>query len=254
MNARDQFGRQASYYATSSVHASGADGVVELLGPLSDAVALDVGTGAGHTAHALARRARHVLASDITPEMLTETRRLAAGMGLANLQPIFSLAEDLPYADASLDIVTCRLAAHHFRDVSAFCREVARVLKPGGRALVQDTISPEDDLVRDFINDVEARRDPSHVDDYKASTWRRLLEEAGLEVLDLQTVAGDSSHELYEWTERAATPAADVAYIRERFAAAPPAVAASLRLERDGDTFRWSWHIATILLQRPPTT
>jgi len=87
---------------------------------------------------------------------------------------------DALYDAPQIDVVTCRLAAHHFYDVPAFCREVARVLKPGGRAVVQDTITPEEDLVRDFINDVEARRDPSHVDDYKASTWRRLLEDAGL--------------------------------------------------------------------------
>lgn len=250
MNSREQFGRQAGFYATSAVHASGADEVVALLEPAPNGVALDVGTGAGHTAHALGRRCGYVLASDITPEMLAEARRLAQDLGLGNVQTIFSLAESLPYRDAALDFVSCRLAAHHFNAAAAFCREVARVLKPGGRAVIHDTISPEDDGVAAFVNDVEAHRDHSHVDDFKASAWRRLVEDAGLDVLYQESFAGASNHELYEWTERAATPAADVAYIKARMAVAPAAVVEALSLRRDGDSFRWSWHTMTILVTR----
>lgn len=250
MDAREQFGRQASFYATSAVHATGADDLIGLLAPSSDAVALDVGTGAGHTAHALARRCRHVLASDITPEMLGETRRLATDLGLPNVAPVFSLAERLPYVDGSLDVVTCRLAAHHFRDVAQFCSEVARVLKPGGRFLLHDTISPEDDEVAAFVNDIELHRDHSHIDDYKASRWRQLVEEAGLTITALEVLTDASNHELYEWTERAATPAADVSYIRERLESAPASVVDALSLRRDGDTFRWSWHVVTVISEK----
>src|SRR5438477_13076176 len=116
MNSREQFGRQAHHYVASPVHASGADDLVALLDPPADALALDVGTGAGHAAHALGRRCRYVLASDITPEMLGETGSLAGKLGLANVQPAFALAERLPFANASLDVVSCRLAAHHFAD------------------------------------------------------------------------------------------------------------------------------------------
>src|SRR5207247_1324957 len=153
MNSREQFGRQAHHYVASPVHASGADDLVALLDPPADAIALDVGTGAGHTAHALGRRCRYVLAGDITPEMPAETRSLSGGLGLDNVQPVFVLAEHLPFADASLDVVSCRLAAHHFADAPAFCREAARTLKPGGRFLVHDTISPESDEVAAFVND-----------------------------------------------------------------------------------------------------
>src|SRR5437763_8805531 len=107
MNSREQFGRQAHHYVASPVHAAGADDLVALLDPPADAIAVDVGTGAGHTAHALGRRCRYVLASDITPEMLAETRSLAGRLGLANVQPAFALAERIPFADASLDVVSC---------------------------------------------------------------------------------------------------------------------------------------------------
>ncbi len=88
MNSRQQFGPRAAEYATSTVHATGAERSVTLLGLKPEHLALDVGTGAGHTAHALARRCRYVLASDITPEMLQQARHLAVGLGLRNVQPI----------------------------------------------------------------------------------------------------------------------------------------------------------------------
>jgi ubiquinone/menaquinone biosynthesis C-methylase UbiE len=250
MDPREQFGRQARFYSTSAVHANGADALVSLLAPSADAVALDIGTGAGHTAHALGRLCRSVLASDITPEMLAETRRLAADLGLSNVQAIFSVAERLPFPEGSFDVVTCRLAAHHFRDVAAFSSEVARVLKPGGRALFHDTVAPEEDEVADFVNDIELRRDHSHVEDFKASRWRSLVEEAGLEVEALEVLTDASNHELHEWTKRAATPAEDVAYIKSRLESAPLSVVDALSLRQDGGTFRWSWHVVTVVARK----
>jgi ubiquinone/menaquinone biosynthesis C-methylase UbiE len=250
VDPREQFGRQASFYSTSAVHATGAGDLIELLDPPASGVALDIGTGAGHTAHALARRCRYVLASDITPEMLAETRRLGASLDIRNLQAVFSLAERLPFAEGSLYAVTCRLAAHHFRDPAAFCAEAARVLKPGGRFLIHDTIAPEDDEVAAWVNDIEIRRDHSHVEDYKASRWRELVETAGLNVVAFEVLTDASHHELYEWTERAATPAEDVAYIKQGLEQAPESVVKALSLKREGDTFRWSWHVLTIVAQK----
>jgi SAM-dependent methyltransferase len=251
VDSRVQFGRHAAAYATSPVHVRDAEAVVAALNPAPDWLAADIGTGAGHTAHALARRCRRVLACDITPEMLGQATGLAAGLGLGNVEPVFVLAEAMPFAEASLDGLTCRYSAHHFRDVAAFCREVHRVLKPGGRAVIFDTVAPEDDAIAAFVDDVELHRDPSHVRDHKVSTWRRLLESAGLEVISA-TVGPDqaSAIELIEWTRRSGTPAHEVEYIRRRLAEATPATIEALRLRTVGDSYAWEWPTALFVTEK----
>ena len=98
---------------------------------------LDVATGAGHTALAFAPHVAKVTATDITEEMLAQAKKLAASRGLGNVKTVPAKAEDLPFPDMSFDLVTCRLAAHHFADVAAFAAEAFRVLIPerpaGGR-------------------------------------------------------------------------------------------------------------------------
>ena len=252
MNSREQFGPRAAAYATSVVHSRGADAAVERLGLRREGIALDVGTGAGHTAHALARRCRFVLASDITPEMLWQTGRLAKDLGLANLQPVFALAEALPFETASLDAVTCRLAAHHFRDPAAFCAEVARVLAPAGRALFVDVCVPEDGAAAVYINDIEVHRDHSHVEDYAASRWRSLVEGAGLRITEERLSTNDlAEEELTEWTRRSGTPQDDIEYIRARLAGAPRPVKEAIKLRQDASTFRWLWPVLTIVAEKP---
>ncbi len=248
MNARRQFGPRAREYATSAVHSQGADRAVAALNPPAEGIALDIGTGAGHTAHALARRCRYVLASDITPEMLAQTSGLARTLGLGNVQPIFSLAERLPYQDATLDTVTCRLAAHHFHDVAAFCAEVARVLKPGGQALLIDVVVPEDAAAATYINDIELHRDHSHIEDYSASRWRDLATGAGLRIVGAQVRNTDlAEEELGEWTRRSGTSNDDVEYIRRRFGEAPAGVVDAMSLRVDGGSFRWLWPVITLV-------
>ena len=131
---QQKFGAAAADYATSTVHAKGESlaRLVELVGPQRHWRVLDVATGAGHTALALAPHVARVVASDITDEMLAEAAMLAAQRGLANVETVHADAAALPFADQSFDLVTCRLAAHHFPDPAAFIAESWRVLKPGG--------------------------------------------------------------------------------------------------------------------------
>ena len=111
-----QFGAAAADYAASAVHASGPSlgRLVALVDPQPDWHVLDVATGAGHTALTFAPLVARVVASDITGEMLAEATKLARARGLANVETAHAEAGSLPFPDASFDLVTCRLAAHHF--------------------------------------------------------------------------------------------------------------------------------------------
>ncbi len=191
-----QFGPAARDYAECEVHRSGASlaRLVGLTAPQPGWEALDIATGAGHTALAFAPHVARVVASDITEEMLAETARLAAGQHAGNVETARAEAEAMPFPDASFDLVSCRLAAHHFARIGAFVAEAARVLRPGGRLAVVDNIPPDaqslpgaaaQDIAQaeaDY-HDFEKRRDPSHARALSADAWRRIYEEAGLQIV-----------------------------------------------------------------------
>jgi ubiquinone/menaquinone biosynthesis C-methylase UbiE len=179
---QQQFGANAAAYATSTVHAKGASlpRLVELTHPQPGWRALDIATGAGHTAFAFAPHVAHVTASDLTPEMLTVAARLAHEKGLTNVDFREADAENLPFDPATFNLVTCRIAPHHFPDIPRFVRECARVLKPGGVLALVDNIVPEDATAADFVNAFEKYRDPSHVRCLSAEEWADAYQQAGL--------------------------------------------------------------------------
>jgi len=188
-SAQQIFGQRAAWYTTSAAHTDKAvlDRVVELAQPRPDALVLDVAAGTGHTAFALAPHVRHVIASDITPEMLNEGRRLKDEGGIANVEFREADVHNLPFEDETFDIVTCRRAAHHFLDIMHALREMKRVLKPGGRLVIDDRSVPEDDFVDATMNHLDWLHDASHVREYRASEWERLLVEAGFAVEAIET-------------------------------------------------------------------
>lgn len=178
----ESFAMHAKAYVASSVHKEGADlqTLVEGLRPSLDDLALDVATGGGHLANALAPHVRQVVALDLTGPMLVAAKEYARSLSIGNILYVTGDAEALPFADASFDVVTCRIAPHHFPDPRQFIREVSRVLRPGGRFGLTDNVSPEDPLAAEFINDVERLRDVSHVWCPSIADWRSWIREAGL--------------------------------------------------------------------------
>ena len=176
---------------------------------------LDIGTGAGHTAFAFARRIAQVEALDLTREMLEQVERGAQERGLRNIHCQLGDAEALPYPDDTFDIVTSRLCAHHFQDARASVSEVARVLRPGGTFLLEDSMAPEDAALDTFFNTFELLRDPSHVRNYSRSQWQGMLAEVGFssEVLGEWMLEQDFE----AWTLRISTPETGVAHLRFLF-------------------------------------
>jgi SAM-dependent methyltransferase len=238
---RTTFGPAAAAYTASAGHAD-ADALARVVAraePVPTDLALDIATGAGHTALALAPRVASVIALDITPEMLAETARNATRRGLTNVRVQIGAAEALPFGDAVFDIVTVRTAPHHFADIERAVREMARVSRPGGRVVVVDTTVPEDDVLDAEINAIELLRDPSHVRNYRPSEWRRMLTAAGLVVtgehVDRYTEGGQRV-DFDTWTRRAGTAPDALAELRRRFRSASPALVVALDIVVAGES------------------
>jgi ubiquinone/menaquinone biosynthesis C-methylase UbiE len=186
---KQQFGAHAQNYVASADHAKGEslDRLLEVVQPQPGWRALDLATGGGHTALVVAAHVREVVATDLTAEMLTAAEKFIRGKGVANVTFREADASALPFAAGEFDLVTCRLAPHHFPDCAQFGHEMARVLRPGGIAAVIDNIVPANVVAARHINAFEKLRDPSHNWAYSAAEWEAFCVAAGFEVTHLET-------------------------------------------------------------------
>jgi len=182
--AKRVFGERAALYTTGATHTDPRvlQRVVELSAPQAHWSALDIATGTGHTALALAPHVASVIGIDLTPQMLAEAERLRVERGVTNVTFQTGDVHHLAFSDASLDLITCRLAAHHFSDIRRALGEMRRVLRDKGKLVIDDRSVPEDDFVDGCMNALDRLHDESHVRQYRPSEWRRMLEEAGFTV------------------------------------------------------------------------
>ena len=199
-----QFGTEEalSGYSTSDVHARGEslDVLAEQIAPRPGWRMLDVGTGAGHTAHRFAPRLARVIATDLTPAMARRAAHRSAERGLANVQAALADAEALPFAGGSFDLLTCRLAFHHFPHPRQALAEFARVLKPGGVLGFTDNITLPDRQAAGFYNAFEKLRDPSHNRVYPAVQLEAMLRRAGFRILSTHRLRKEL--EFRAWADR----------------------------------------------------
>src|SRR6266704_6016897 len=98
-DVRDSFSKVAANYSKSTFHASSVrlQEVVDLLRPKKGDLALDVATGTGNTAFALAPHVRRVVGLDVTREMLNEARRVASERSITNAHWVIGHAGHLPF-------------------------------------------------------------------------------------------------------------------------------------------------------------
>ena len=182
--AKRIFGKRAAYYVSSTTHTDPEvlARVAELAGPDAEAIALDIGTGTGHTAFALSPHVARVIGLDLTPEMLVEAEKLRAERSLSNVEFRTGDVRALPFEAGEFPRVTCRRAAHHFSDIHQALSEIRRVMSPGGRLVVDDRSVPEDDFVDACMNELDFYHDESHIREYRPSEWQTMLHQAGFEV------------------------------------------------------------------------
>jgi ubiquinone/menaquinone biosynthesis C-methylase UbiE len=217
-----QFGATAPAYVASASHASGED--LDQLVTWGRAAAprrvLDLATRGGHTALAFSAFARELTAFDVTEPMLRPARRLLGERSVGHARFVAGDVAWLPFASGAFDIVTCRLAAHHFADLGPALREVQRVLRSGGALLVVDILGHDDAELAAFITEIERRRDASHVRAYRAVEWKALLRGAGLTVME--SVVLTKSRPWDDWVRRMRMTDAARAAVESFVRAAPP--------------------------------
>ena len=240
MTSREQFDRQAAHYDQQWAHWNQAS--LQWMISRSPAAphhrVLDVATGSGFTAAAFAPLVREVTGIDVSPGMLAQART----KGLANARFEEGSAEAMPFPGASFDLVTCRIAPHHFASVPAFLREAHRVLTPGGRLLIADTTVPDGaPELAAWQHQVECLRDPSHRRNHTPTAWQAFVEGAGLALEEIAVPASPIDVTLEDWLKKAGCSGQAAAQVREWFQAAPADARAAFRIEERAGDYAFAW-------------
>jgi SAM-dependent methyltransferase len=192
----DVWSQRADAFRESPTHREGPDLdlLVEWCEPGPDVKVLDVATGGGHVARRLREQGCTVVTVDPAPGMKAD---------------VVAPADHLPFADGSFDVVTCRIAAHHFPDIAAAVKEMARV---SNRLLVI-----EDNVFRGKrVEEAERLRDPTHVRCYSEDEWKDVVTDVGFEVEKIEHF--DRRQSVDAWLERVDTPPDAAARVRELLA------------------------------------
>jgi ubiquinone/menaquinone biosynthesis C-methylase UbiE len=180
-SSTDRFARTAERVAArqDSRAARLAAEVRDFVRPRGDERALDVGTGAGALAFALAPLVREVVGLDPVPELL----ELARARALPNTEFVRGDGAALPFADASFDLAGTHRTLHHVAEPGRVVAELARVTRPGGRVLVVDQLAPTEPAAAATLHEFETSRDSSHARLLTDKELRELFAANGLSLL-----------------------------------------------------------------------
>lgn len=242
----DQFTRQAGPFASAPGirNERSLRLVVETTGAGPDDRTLDVACGPGLLACAFAEVAAHATGIDLVPAMIAQAEARQAELGLDNVRWQVGDADPLPFEDDAYDVVTCRYAFHHFLRPGAVLAEMARVCRPGGRVAVIDTAASPDPAKAAAFNEMELRRDPSHVRALPLEELRSLFAEAGLAAPTLTTYLLES--ELDGLLSRSFPDPGDEEKVREAILGTVDDDRLGVPARRDGDRVVLGYPIAVL--------
>jgi ubiquinone/menaquinone biosynthesis C-methylase UbiE len=220
--SRQRYTEHAQGYVTSQTHAKGSelDRLVEIAQPQKNWLMLDVATGGGHTTLKFAPLVSRVVATDLTPKMLEVAAQFIREQGVTNAEFKVAEAENLPFEANTFDLLTCRIAAHHFPDAAGFVREAARVVKVGGLVLVQDHVLPDDSEAALAVDGFERHRDPSHNRAFNQAEWEGMFRSAGLRIEHVEQVI--KRHGFLDWAVRQGCSPQTITELVEMMRNAPP--------------------------------
>jgi len=249
--AQEQFARQSRNYGRSHILADVSDVVaaLEKIALPPRAQVLDVATGAGHTGLHLASLGHAVTCADLAAPMLDRVREAALERGLT-VETRQHAAEEFPYAAATFDLVTSRIAPHHFSSPESFIRETARVLRPGGWFLLIDGSVPDDqEEAEEWLHQVEKYRDPSHHRLLTPRAWTQLCTAHGLEVQSA-ALRPMKQPDLEWYFDTAGTTPENRGKVRDLIANAPASARAEFRLAEEEGKVTWWWPRLTLIARR----
>ncbi len=247
---QQQFGPNAQAYVRSAVHAQGRSlqRLVELAAPQPDWLALDVAPGGGHSALAVAGQVRQVIALDLTFAMLRAARAYGASLGLHNVLWVQGDGGRLPLAENCFDLLTCRVALHHFPDQGAAIRDWARTLRSGGRLVLVDNISSDDPAAAAYVNAFEKLRDPSHGWLHTMDSLVTFCSQAGLRILHQERL--NKPMNFQQWMDRMAVRTQDQERLTDLLWSSPAAVRLFLDPQGSGPDTTFSLHEGIILAEK----
>ena len=187
---------------------------VRVLKPRPEMLYLDVACGPGALVLAMAPGLKYASGMDLTGEMLRMARQFQAEKQVANTAFICGEGERIPCPDGTFDLVSCQYAFHHMTKPELILQEMVRVAKPGGRIFVDDTLGPESDEKFDLHNRIEIVRDPSHTRSLRLTTFLRMFDQLGLEIVTQSFKRHKRSFN--QWMLRAGHPPEDECYVEAR--------------------------------------
>lgn len=190
------FARQAREFARSPLQLDSRRlrRLIEFLDPRAGERALDVGCGPGIVTAALEQAGLLAWGVDLTREMLREAVQGAGRFVQGD-------TGRLPFREKSFDVVVCRNSLHHITDPSTAFREMTRVLRRGGRLIVEDMRAPDDEAKRAYHETIENLRDVSHARTLTRGDFLSMAAGAGLAALEELPIAMVIDFD--EWIDRA---------------------------------------------------